>query len=97
MRVVAGKHAGESGMVVRVEGPVVTLFTDASRQEIRVFGRDLGEAITVASSVDSCVAAGGAVLLLGCSAAGGAAGGQGAAGAGAAPHAWARPDTCPLP
>ncbi len=53
MKVVHGQHEGETGMVVRVEGPVCYLFTDATQQEIRVFARDLTLAVASASAVDS--------------------------------------------
>ena len=48
-----GQHDGETGMVVRVEGPVCTIFTDATQQEIRVFARDLTHAVATASATDS--------------------------------------------
>ncbi|KAL4420140.1 hypothetical protein ABPG77_010356 [Micractinium sp. CCAP 211/92] len=53
VKVVHGQHEGETGMVVRVEGPVCYLFTDATQQEIRVFARDLTLAVASASAVDS--------------------------------------------
>ena len=40
-------------MVVRVEGPVAYVFTDARQQEVRVFVRDLTLAVATASAVDS--------------------------------------------
>ncbi len=51
---VHGQHSGETGMVVRVEGPVCYVFTDTTQQEIRVFTRDLTEAAAMASSADTC-------------------------------------------
>ncbi|GAB4821977.1 hypothetical protein N2152v2_009023 [Parachlorella kessleri] len=53
VKVVHGQHTGETGMVVRVEGPVCYVFTDTTQQEIRVFGRDLTEAAAMASSADT--------------------------------------------
>lgn len=53
VKVVHGQHEGETGMVVRVEGPVCYLFTDATQQEVRVFARDLTLAVASASAVDS--------------------------------------------
>ena len=50
---VHGQHEGETGMVVRVEGPVCYIFTDATQAEIRVFVRDLTLAVATASSIDS--------------------------------------------
>ena len=40
-------------MVVRVEGPVCYIFTDATQQELRVFTRDLTLAVATSSSLDS--------------------------------------------
>jgi transcription elongation factor SPT5 len=53
VKVAHGQHAGETGMVLRVDGGVCHVLTDATRQEIRAFGRDLEEAVAVASSLDS--------------------------------------------
>ena len=53
VKVVHGQHEGETGMVVRVEGPVCYIFTDATQAEIRVFVRDLTLAVATASSIDS--------------------------------------------
>lgn len=53
VKVVHGQYEGETGMVVRVEGPVCYIFTDATQQEIRVFARDLTLAVASASAVDS--------------------------------------------
>ena len=53
VKVIHGAHEGETGMVVRVEQPVAYVFTDASRQEIRVFLRDLTLAVATASAADS--------------------------------------------
>lgn len=40
VRVLAGKHAGQAGLVVKVDGRQLLLVGDTSRQQIRVFGRD---------------------------------------------------------
>lgn len=53
VKVVHGQHTNETGMVVRVEGPVCYIFTDATQQEIRVFTRDLTEAAAMASAADT--------------------------------------------
>ena len=53
VKVVHGEHSGETGLVLRVEGPVCVVFTDASQKEVRVFSRDLVAAVAVASSLDS--------------------------------------------
>lgn len=54
VKVEHGQHMGETGMVVTVTGPIATIFTDVSRQEIRVFVKDLVQAVAVTSSVDTC-------------------------------------------
>jgi transcription elongation factor SPT5 len=51
--VIHGQHEGETGMVVRVEGPVAHIFTDTKQQELRVFTRDLTLALATASATDS--------------------------------------------
>jgi transcription elongation factor SPT5 len=51
--VVHGQYVGETGMVVRVEGPVAYLFTDGGKRELRVFTRDLTLAVAASSAVDS--------------------------------------------
>lgn len=53
VKIIHGQFIGQTGMVVRVEGPVCVVFTDGTRQEVRVFSRDLAEAVAVASSIDS--------------------------------------------
>ncbi|KFM22733.1 Putative transcription elongation factor SPT5-like protein 1 [Auxenochlorella protothecoides] len=53
VKVEHGQHMGETGMVVTVTGPIATIFTDVSRQEIRVFVKDLVQAVAVTSSVDT--------------------------------------------
>jgi transcription elongation factor SPT5 len=53
VRVVSGQHVGQTGMVVSVEGPICHVFTDATRQEVKIFARDLKEAVEVASSLDT--------------------------------------------
>ena len=53
VKVVRGPSAGETGMVVRVDGPVCHIFTDVTQKELRAFARDLAEAVAVASSADS--------------------------------------------
>lgn len=53
VKVVHGQHEGETGMVVRVEGPVCYVFTDGTQQELKVFARDLTLAVATSSAVDS--------------------------------------------
>ncbi len=53
VKVVHGKHEGETGMVVRLDGPVAFLFTDAGQRELRVFTRDLTLAVASTSAADS--------------------------------------------
>lgn len=53
VKVVNGSHSGETGMVVRVEGPVCYIFTDATKEEIKAFSRDLTETAAAATTIDS--------------------------------------------
>lgn len=50
VRVQAGKHAGESGSVVAVQGDTVTLMTSMGKEEVTVFSRDLGEITEVSET-----------------------------------------------
>ena len=54
VRVGAGQHEGQTGMVVRVEDPVSILLCDATREELRVFTRDLSESAAAAPGLDTC-------------------------------------------
>jgi transcription elongation factor SPT5 len=49
VRAVSGPRAGESGLVVRVDGGVVALLSDATRAEVQVLARDLAEAKAAAA------------------------------------------------
>lgn len=49
VKVTGGAHEGATGMVVRVDGPVCHVFSDAAREEVRVFARDLAESAEVAA------------------------------------------------
>lgn len=53
VKIMHGQYQGQTGMVIRVEGPACIVFTDTTRQEAKVFSRDLVEAVAVASSIDS--------------------------------------------
>ncbi len=52
MKVGAGQHEGATGMVVRVEDPISILLDDATREELRVFTRDLSESGETATGLD---------------------------------------------
>ena len=54
MKVTGGESTGETGMVVRVEGPVCMVFLDSTNAEIRVFKRDLSESADVTGGLDTC-------------------------------------------
>ncbi len=41
MRVLAGQYSGDTGMVVRVEDALCYLISDTSREEIKVFARQV--------------------------------------------------------
>ena len=53
VRVGAGQHEGQTGMVVRVEDPISILLCDATREELRVFTRDLSESAAAAPGLDT--------------------------------------------
>lgn len=57
VRVNSGQHEGQTGMIVSVEEPICVLMTDATREQLQVFTRDLAESSNVASGVDTCAAA----------------------------------------
>ena len=54
VKVTGGESTGETGMVVRVEGPVSVVFLDSTNAEIRVFKRDLSESADVTGGLDTC-------------------------------------------
>ncbi len=54
MKVVAGQQAGETGMLLRLQDGVATLFLDSSRQEVRLFARDLTESADIVAGIDRC-------------------------------------------
>eukprot|EP00854_Cymbomonas_tetramitiformis_P009613 gene9613-11391_t len=45
VKVTAGRHEGDSGMVVHVEDLIATVFTDTTQEEIKVFTYDLVECL----------------------------------------------------
>ncbi|BDA45194.1 Transcription elongation factor SPT5 [Coccomyxa sp. Obi] len=53
VRVNSGQHEGQTGMIVSVEEPICVLMTDATREQLQVFTRDLAESSNVASGVDT--------------------------------------------
>ncbi|KAG2448985.1 hypothetical protein HYH02_005739 [Chlamydomonas schloesseri] len=52
VRVLAGQYGGDTGMVVRVEEALCYLISDTTREEIKVFARDLTESEVVASGIE---------------------------------------------
>ncbi|WFD34863.1 transcription elongation factor spt5 [Malassezia cuniculi] len=52
VKVLAGKHADETGLVVKVEGGVTTFLSDLSQSEVSVFSKDIREAAEVGSGVN---------------------------------------------
>lgn len=52
VRVEHGSHAGETGMVVALQNGVCVVLTDASKEEIKVFARDLVAAVAAPTSAD---------------------------------------------
>ncbi|KAI9255573.1 hypothetical protein BY458DRAFT_442143 [Sporodiniella umbellata] len=47
VKVIHGRYKDESGMVVRIEDNIVTLLSDATLKEVKVFAKDLREAADV--------------------------------------------------
>ena len=54
VKVLRGAAAGTTGLVVRVDGPVLAMLSDAGREEVRVFSADVAESAEVASGLDAC-------------------------------------------
>ena len=54
MKVVAGRLAGETGMLLQLEDGVATVFLDSSKQEARLFSRDLTESADIVAGIDRC-------------------------------------------
>lgn len=53
VKVIHGSHKGQTGMVVSVEDTVCHIVTDATREDIRVFVRDITQAVAVATTLDT--------------------------------------------
>ena len=55
VKVINGSHKGQTGMVVSVgdDATVCHIVTDATREDIRVFVRDITESVAVAATIDS--------------------------------------------
>ena len=53
VKVINGSHKGQTGMVVSVEDVFCHIVTDATREDIRVFIRDITEAVAVATTLDT--------------------------------------------
>lgn len=53
IKVIAGKHQDETGLVVKVEDNVTTFLSDLSMSEISVFSKDIHEAAEVGSGVNT--------------------------------------------
>lgn len=52
IKVMSGKHADETGLVVKVEENVTTFLSDLSMQEVSVFSKDIRQAAEVGSGVN---------------------------------------------
>ncbi|PKI85165.1 Spt5p [Malassezia vespertilionis] len=52
VKVLAGKHADETGLVVKVEDGITTFLSDLSLTEVSVFSKDIREAAEVGSGVN---------------------------------------------
>lgn len=53
VKVIAGEHRDETGLVVKVEGNKTTFLSDLSMKEISVFSKDIHEAAEVGSGVNT--------------------------------------------
>lgn len=53
IKVISGKHADETGLVVKVEGNLTTFLSDLNLNEISVFSKDIHEAAEVGSGVNA--------------------------------------------
>lgn len=53
VRVIGGRHEGDTGLIVRVSDKVVVLFSDLTMHELRVLPRDLQLSTEMATGVDS--------------------------------------------
>ena len=53
VRVIGGRHEGDTGLIVRVSEKVVVLFSDLTMHELRVLPRDLQLSTEMATGVDS--------------------------------------------
>ena len=54
VKVVAGRLAGETGMLLQLEDGIATVFLDSSKQEARLFARDLTESADIVAGIDRC-------------------------------------------
>jgi len=49
VKVIAGRHEGETGFIMKIEGTTATLFSDLSNQEIQILAQDVQECAEVAT------------------------------------------------
>ncbi|KAL6063390.1 Transcription elongation factor SPT5 [Balamuthia mandrillaris] len=49
VKVIGGRFEGETGLILRVDGNIVTLFSDLTKKEIQVLSQDIQEAAEVAT------------------------------------------------
>jgi transcription elongation factor SPT5 len=52
VKVLSGAHADETGLVIKVEGEVITFISDMTQSDVTVFSRDVREAAEVGSGVN---------------------------------------------
>ena len=53
VKVIAGHHEGETGLVVRIDANLAVLFSDLTMHELKVRPRDLQLCLETSSGVDS--------------------------------------------
>lgn len=53
IKVINGSHKGQTGMVVSVEDGVCHVVTDATREDVTVFVRDISESFAISTTLDS--------------------------------------------
>lgn len=53
VKVLAGPHSGETGLVLQVQDAVCVIMSDTTKQELKVFARDLTDASDMSGSIET--------------------------------------------
>jgi transcription elongation factor SPT5 len=51
VKVIAGKHEGATGMIVKIQNDVITLLSDTTREDIDVFSSNIVESSEITSGI----------------------------------------------